>query len=237
ERLRILRELESDLEELSRRLEADGLDPVEARRRAIEALVPAGTVLRDLAAVHTPLYRRFTSHISDTRLRAIERSALAVTACAVVVAETLVLIRVDLLGQSSPFLWPVLALSGLLVAVVLTTAFQIWIKADPPEPRRPGLTPILLVGAAVLVVGIGGAFVDFIRLAAALETMPDPTGQLQLTTFVSISALLSVSLLVALGAGLSWFLLSQWLSFHAGARAQLLGVPSHHPPRKRSVAP
>lgn len=230
DRLRILRELESDLEQLSRRLEEDGLDPREARRRAIDALVPSGTVLNELAWVHTPLYRRLAGRINDSRLRTIERSALAATACGVVIAETLVLMRVDLLARPSPFLWPVLASSGLLSAVVLTKVFQLWIRADAPDLRRLRLGHILLLSGLVLGLGFAGAFVDFLRLAAALESLPDPTGQVQFTTIVSICALLSVSLLVALAGGLSWFLLSQWLSFHAGARAQLLGVwPPIHP--------
>ena len=236
ERLRILRELEFDLEQLTRRLEGDGVDPAEARRRAIEALVPAGTVLRDLAAVHTPLYRRVTRHIGDARLRTVERCALAVSACGVVIAEALVLMRVDLLAHASSFLWPVLAASGLLAALVLTKAFQAWIRVDALEPAQTGLTSILVVAISVLALGIGGAFVDFLGLATTLQMVPDPTAQLQLTTFVSISTLLSVSLLVALSGGLSWFLLNQWLSFHAGARAQLLGVPPDRSSRRKKVA-
>ena len=235
ERLRILWELESDLEALSRQLEGQGLDPAEARRQAEEALVPGGSALRELSRVHAPLYRRLTGHISDTRLRAIERSALGVTACGVVFVEGLALMSVDLLSSPSPFMWPVLALSGLLALAVLSQLFRVWIKADDTEPSPPGPALVLVLAALVLATGIGGAFTDFLRLAASLESAPDPTGLAPLQAFVRISALLSVSLLVTLAGALCWFVQNQWLSFHASAREELLGAARPFLSLKRST--
>ena len=110
---------------------------------------------------------------------------------------------------------------------MLTKGFRVLVRGDDLDSGDPGLRPILFLAAAVLATGVSGAFLDFIHLAATLEAAPDPTGQQALVAFVSISALLSVSLLVAMAGGLCWFVLTQWLSFHAGARAQLLGVGRH----------
>ena len=76
DRIRILRELEFDLEELWGRLVADGVPAEEARLKALDALVPDAGSLDELDRLHAPLYRRLTSHLSEGRLRFAERLAL-----------------------------------------------------------------------------------------------------------------------------------------------------------------
>ena len=92
ERVRILRELEFDLEGLRSRFMAQGLPAEEARVRALEALVPDGTALEELGRLHAPTYLRITRHLSENRLRIIERSALALSTTSVILGGTLVLL-------------------------------------------------------------------------------------------------------------------------------------------------
>ena len=87
ERLRILRELQFDLEELWERLVAGGMPPDEARRAALEALVPDPGSLGELGQLHTPLYQRVTRHMATGRLALLERLSL-VTAAGFVVSTT-----------------------------------------------------------------------------------------------------------------------------------------------------
>lgn len=224
ERLRILRELESDLEELCELLEAQGVSTDEARRRAVEALVPAGGTLAELARLHAPLYWRMTRHLTDNRLRVFERAALTVATLSVVLVEALMLLKLDLLSDPSPFMWTVLALSAILTATFTVKAFELWIKGGHQEPDR-GPVSILVLSGIVLATGFGGAFVDFVRLASLLESSADLTSGLFMAWLVSTCALLSVSMLVALAGGVGWFVLSQWRSHQIGARDQLLGLP------------
>ena len=105
-RLRILRELEFDLEELQGRFRADGLSDEEARRRAIEALVPDGEALETLDRLHMPWYRRVTRRLSPADLRLAERGALVVATASVLIGQTLTLMKTNLLGSPSLFLWP-----------------------------------------------------------------------------------------------------------------------------------
>ena len=72
-KVRILRELEFDLEEMHARFLAQGLAPAAARARALEVLVPDPATLDALGHVHMPLYRRATRHMADDRLRLFER--------------------------------------------------------------------------------------------------------------------------------------------------------------------
>ncbi|MGI9626479.1 MAG: hypothetical protein ACR2QM_06555, partial [Longimicrobiales bacterium] len=66
-RIALLRELEDDLEALSDRLITQGLPQEEARRRAVEALVPDPGVLRELARLHRPAYYRYTQGLEGDR--------------------------------------------------------------------------------------------------------------------------------------------------------------------------
>ncbi len=222
ERVRILRELEFDLEELRKRLMADGLSPEQARARALEALVPDRIALRALGRLHSPLYRRLTRHVGDANLRMLERSALVTATAAVLLVEARVLIRADLLRDPSPFLWPVLGFGALLFAAIVDKAFELWIKRDHRTPEH-GLGGILALAGATLMVGLLGVLFDFYRLAEILEGSPQSTLALGSQWLLRDAALLSVSILLALAGGLAWFVLSQWLTLVSGAHRDALG--------------
>ncbi len=160
DRVRLLRELEFDLEELRGRFEAEGMPADEARARALEVLVPDKGTLRELGWVHSPLYRRLTRHFSDTRLRIVERAALALSTAAVLLVGSRVLLRTDLLGDPSPFVWPVLGLGGLLFAVILAKGFSVWVKGDH-RSSGDGLRGIYALAGTTLAVGVGGTLIDF----------------------------------------------------------------------------
>jgi len=229
DRLRILRELEYDLEELWGRLMAEGLPADEARRQALDALVPDSSALGELDRLHTPLYKRLTRHLTPGYLRLAERSALVLATSSVLLVQTVALVRADLLRDPSPVMWPVLGLGAFLFALVVAKAFQLWVKRDHVRPER-GLNTILGVSGAVLALGIGGVIFDLYRLSATLERTPELAGDLSPVWLVRDSALLSVAIILALAGGLFWFVLSQWVALVSGARREVLGL-SHkvHP--------
>ncbi len=222
DRLRILRELEFDLEELHSEFEARGLPAGEARARALDALVPDGATLGELDRLHASHYRRLTRHFSPGRLRTVERSALALATAAVLLAEAFVLLRADWLRFASPFLWPVLGLGALLFAAIAAQSFRLWVKQDHRDPAA-NFRIILLLSGLTLATGIFGALADFFRLAGILEAEPGLAGSLFPEWLAGSSVLLSFSLLLALAGGLAWFIAAQWLSLLAGARSELLG--------------
>ncbi len=229
DRLRILRELEFDLKALSGELEARGMPPYEARTRALDALVPDGATLRELDRLHAPHYRRLTRHFNPGRLRTLERSALVLATAAVLLAETLLLLRADWLRHASPFLWPVLGLGALLFAAIAAQSFRLWVKHDHQDPAA-NFRVILLVSGLTLATGVLGAFADFFRLAGALQAEPELAGSLLPEWLAGTCVLLSFSLLLALTGGLAWFIPAHWLALVSGARDELLG----HPPGPRA---
>ena len=223
ERVRILRELESDLEELTARFVAGGLSVEKARLRARDALVPDQHSLQHLQRLHTPFYRRMTWHIAGDRLRVAERLALALTTASVVVLGTVGLLQADLMSDPSPFLWPVLGLGGLLFAAVVAKAFQLWVKRDHLVPAQ-GLGMVLGIAGTTLATGILGAMLDFQRLAGSLEQAPGLADTLAAQWLMRDAALLSVSILLALTGGLAWFVLAQWVAFIEEGHRDVLGL-------------
>lgn len=233
DRLRILRELEFDLEALSGELEARGMPPEQARARALDALVPDGATLRELDRLHASHYRRLTRHFSPGRLRTIERSAIALATAAVLLAESFLLLRADWLRHASPFLWPVLGLGALLFAAIAAQSFRLWIKRDHQDPAA-SFRIILLLSGLTLATGVFGALTDFFRLAGVLQAEPGLAGALLPEWLAASSVLLSFSLLLALSGGLAWFIPAHWLALVSGAHAELLG---HRLPDTRPGAP
>ena len=227
ERVRILRELEYDLEELRDRFLAQGLTAEEARGRALDALLPDGLALQELGRLHAPFYRRVTRQLSVGRVRVVERSALVVATGSVLLAETFVLLRAELLESPSSFLWPVLGLGGLLIATILASVYELWIARDHRSPGR-SLGAIVAVAGAALATGVGGVLVDFYRLAVTLERSPELAGTLLPLWLVRDAALLSVAMLLALAGGLAWFVLTKWVALVSEAHRQVLGlIPTH----------
>ena len=189
-----------------------------ARSQVLHALVPDSETLDKLDRLHAPWYRRATQ-----RLRGVERSALALATLCVVTVQTVALLRVDLLRDPSPFLWPVIGLSALLFAAVGKKAFDLWIKGHHPTPD-PGLDAILGLASATLLAGLGGTTFDLYRLAGTVERTPELAEMLTSAWFLRDSPLLSVSILLALVVGLAWFVLSQWSAVVAGSHRDVLGL-------------
>lgn len=226
DRIRILRELEFDLEELRARFVAEGMPAAEAHTRALETLAPDSGSIRELAKLHGPLYHRITAHLSENRLRTIERSALVLVTGLTLAVQAAALLRADLLDDPSPFLWPVLALGGVLAAAIAAAIFGLLVKGDH-RIAGGSLRGVLVVSGGILALGIGGAFTDFYRLAGILENSPELAETLTPLWLLRDSSLLSVSLLLALGGGLIWFVLSKWLALVSEAHRDILGLHRH----------
>lgn len=228
DRVLILRELESDLEALRARFTDAGMTPEDAEARALEALVPDSSALRELDRLHTPLYGRLTRPLADARLRLVERSALALATASVLVLEAFALTRARLLEDPSPFLWPVLVVGALLIAGILATGFGVWVKRDHRAPE-PGLHVIVSLSVLVVGVALGGAFIELTRLAGVLEESPHRAVELVSAWLVRDSVLLSVAVLLATTGGLAWFVLTRWLTAVKAAHRELLGFEDRFP--------
>lgn len=228
-RSRALLELRSDLEDMAAVLESRGVEPEEAGRRALEALLPTGATVAEWRAVHRPLYQRLVDRFSVRGRHRLERLLLAVLAAIYVVGGLAMLSTFDLLADPSGFLWPVLALSGLIVLVGGGVLFQLFVAGARGKALRRTLGLQLGLGAATLGLGFAGVATDLYGLAGRIRV--DPTHQVDelLAWLRRDTALFSVALLAASVAGLVWLVAAIRVAGTEQAEAAALGFSQ---PRK-----
>lgn len=233
-RTRLLRELAVDLDAMSERLVSEGVPVEQARMRAAEILVPGEPALAALEHIHAPRYKSVTRALGPERLRRVERVALALSTVGLVAVETSALLRLDLLADPSPFLWPVLALGALVLVALVAKAFDLWVKQDHRAPQR-GLATIAALTVTLLVTGAGGALLDTYALLGALEASPERAGPLLTTWLARDASLLAATILLVLVAALGWFVLRHWVMLARGDHLDLLGLRDR-PSRRRTLA-
>lgn len=222
-RVQVLRELEADLEAFAEHLERSGVPAAEARRRALEALVPAGTALDELGRVHASPYRRLARVLGEARVRAAERSALILVTGAVLIWETQALLDATLFQGASPFVWVVAALATGMFVLALSRAFRLWIRGDDEAVGR-GSAGLLAGAVTIVFVGVGGSLIELYRFAGIVSAAPELYGALALDWLLRVAFLLALSLMVALATALAWFVMAQWCALVSHRRGEFLGL-------------
>lgn len=203
-RTRLIHELTQDLDGLTRRLVARGVPLEEARRRAMETLAPDPVTLAEIEALALPRYRRLTAGLQPSRLRLVERGALALATVALLALEASALVGAGLLDDPSAFLGPVLALGTLTIVTVVAKAFQLGVKGEHRQPRR-GLRLVDGLVGLILCTAVVGTLVDFIGLATVMEATPAGGHDLVAAWVVRDAALLSTGIILALTGALGRF--------------------------------
>lgn len=222
-RSRALLELRSDLEDMAAALEAQGVGGEEARRRALEVLLPGREAVAEWRQVHRPFYQRLVDRFSDRRRHRLERLLLAVVGATYLAGGVVALAGFDLLASPSPWLWPVLALSAVTVLVGVAKLFQLFVVGAHGRARlRRGLGLLLGLAGATLVVAFAGVAADLYAVAGRLQA--DASGQLAelLTWLRSEAVLLSAALVSASGGGLIWLAASVRIATSEQAEAAAL---------------
>jgi hypothetical protein len=204
---------------------SDGLTSEEARRRALEALVPDDIAVAHLETLHRSWYGRRTGTWTDLGLRRFERTLLAGAFLVLLVVETGAILQADFAGYISPFLWPVLATGTGVVLLVLAKTFELWIKAEHRQPRR-GLRA--LVGLSILPSGIAliGIQIDVIRLAATLEQSPELANALVVRSLIENCATMAIAILFGLVGAIGWLVFTQWIAVQEDAHQRALASHS-----------
>lgn len=223
-RSRILLELAADLEDLTAALLARGESEDEARRRALELLLPSGDAVEALRGVHRPLYQRLVDRFSERTRHRLERLLLAVVSVSVLGIGIGALTRVHLFTSPSPFLWPLLALAGLIVGVGLGTLLRLYVVKDHGLVHlRRGMFVLPVLACASASVGFIGLVLDFYVTAGAIEADVRLQPMLLLGWLRRDMPMLAVALLVMVVAGLFWFLAGLRIAHVEQAEAESLG--------------
>ena len=201
----ILVEIASDLDDLYHHYLSQGLGEEEAAQRAEEKVDMSDDALAELVRIHSDA-RGWTDRIVRRAQPFWERIAMAMIVLFFIVASVLDH-GVRPLAHATGFIWPIL---GILLALVGFLIVQMTRFPDHLNPRRlrESLVTPLFLGAASVVVGFAGTGIELYRVLRRMVADPEQAAPLFARAALGSTATLAIALLVALGAGVAWFVLA-----------------------------
>lgn len=218
----IVRELDADLRGLADALEARGIPREEARRRAVETLLPTPEALARLVSHHRPLYRRLVDRFSDPIRHRLERALFGTALLAFALAGGAALGGLDLFADPAAFTPLLLGLGLATGGLVLWKLFQLHVRKEHRTERlRRGLGWLPAIAVAATVGSLLGLTWDLYGTAGRLiEAGPEADPRAILLAWLRRdTAMASLGLVVGALA------LGCWLWLAAGvarvARAEL----------------
>jgi hypothetical protein len=209
-RSRVLLEIAGDLDDLHAHYLASGLEAATAARRVEEEFALSDDALRALVALHASPLRRLLDGLSTQARGRWERGLLlGLLAFAALAAGRLVLTR-DFFAQPSPFLWPVLLLALVALALSVAKAWLLFARQEH-EPRRlrRHLVALPALAAGQLALGGLGAWLGLGLAAWRGHLAPEQVGVLMADALRSGVALMIVAQVCALLLALAWFSLER----------------------------
>ncbi len=205
-RSQILVEIASDLEDLFQHYLDQGRGEEEAAKLAEERVDMSDEALAEMVRIHSEA-RGWPERIFRVAHTIWERIAMGMI---VLVFTGLAILETELkpLSHTTGFIWPIAGILFLLVGVFIA---QLTRSSDHPNPRRlrEKLVTPLFLGAASIVVGITGAFIDMYRALMAMVAKPDTSGPIFARAILENTSTLALALLVAMVAGIFWFVLAE----------------------------
>ncbi|HSJ08418.1 MAG TPA: hypothetical protein VK928_00855 [Longimicrobiales bacterium] len=209
-RSRILHEMAADLEDLYAEYRARGLGESEALRRAEAALGASPEAIEQLIEVHQPAWERLLARFSERRRNRIERLLVTGLTLAGVALGLGGLAGQRILQDPSAFVWPVLVLTAVALAVAAGVFFRLFIRQDHrPQRLHTGLVPLLALAAAILLAGAFGALREMTAAAQAVAAAGSPSLALVLPWLRRAAEVLALALTGDLAVLLCWFHLRQ----------------------------
>ena len=205
-RSRILLEIAGDMEDLYAAYRREGLPEEEARRRAIAGCDLSDEALAALAAVHHGPVRRQLDRLSARDLRRWERGVLLVVVAAAFQASGWLTRSGRIFDDAGSFAWPLLgvAVVGLVMAGV--KFYQLFLKQDHGRRAvRRRLDAPLGAAVALLWLGFAGCWWEVVRLLAGPRATDGAPVAVMFQWALRATALLQLSLGLALLCALAWF--------------------------------
>jgi hypothetical protein len=201
----ILVEIASDLEDLFQHYLQQGLSEEEAAAKAEEKVDMSDEALTELVRIHSES-RAWTDRIVRRAQPFWERFAMALIVL-FFVTEWAIGTGFKPFAHLTGFIWPIL---GIFLALLTFFIVQMARFSDHPSPRRlrDSLATPLFLGAACLVVGFAGAGIELYRTLMRMAADHEHAAPLFANVVLSCTATLSIALLVALAAGIAWFILA-----------------------------
>jgi Na+/proline symporter len=105
------------------------------------------------------------------------------------------------------FFWPILVI---FIALVVHVVAQFVRQSDHASLRetRNALAAPLFFGASSIVIGFAGAGIELYRTLKLMAADPEKAAPLFSGVVLEVSSTIAIALLVALAAGVAWFVLA-----------------------------
>jgi hypothetical protein len=201
----ILVEIASDLEDLFQHYLQQGLSEEEAVAKAEEKVDMSDEALTELVRIHSDA-RGWTDRLVRRVQPFWERLALALIVLFFIASTTLDH-GVRPFTHLTVFIWPVFAILLALAVFFILQMARFSVHRNPRRLRDSLVTPLFL-GAASVVVGFTGAGIELYRTLLRMEGDPEHAAPLFADAVLGSTATLVIALIVALGAGIAWFVLA-----------------------------
>jgi hypothetical protein len=205
---RILLEISADLNDWYRHYLAEGKNEQEAHRAALERVDISGAELEELVRLHDSQLTRFMNRISQSTAGRWERWLFLLLVIFTVVFSGHAVFNHDFFLHSSIFITPVLGIAVLTVIQVVSRLYKIFLKKDHEIRRlREGIPAILFYGAAALLSGILGLFIDTFLTVSRIASDFANTLLYFIEWMTRISSMAVFTLYVVIFTAMVWFIL------------------------------
>jgi len=217
---RILLEIAADMEDYYAAAVERGQGEDEAMRGVGKKFDFSDETIRELADIHESAFRKLFSRLSEQAQTRWERVLLIMTIATVAGLAGAAISTSDFFRPASVFMWPATALGGAAVILSLVKAYRLFVRKDHDIRRlRAGLDGVPALGGAGCLTGVFGYFFELFNagdygLFLDLKIIyfiyiPVHGGELAgvVDWLLRSSALIIMSMIVALVSGLLWFIL------------------------------
>jgi hypothetical protein len=219
----VLLELAADLEDLFTLYREQGHDEAESARMVEERFKVSDDVLVQLVRVHRSGFQRWIERFSDRTRTIWERALLLLIVLFSLGAAGMQLAGTTLIRDTSRFIWPLVFLAALALAVTLAKIYKLYIKKDHHVRRlRDGLPALLFLALASLFVGWFGVIWDlYAAMSVAVTSNVHPAIPFSQWIFESTATMI-VAVFIAIITALAWFLILNKVLRVERAEASLL---------------
>lgn len=226
QRSRILLEMAQDLEALYGEYLARGYSEGESRARAEALLASSEEALEMLDGVHTSVAARLLRRLSAPGARG-ERRLLTLLGSFAVLAGSYPLFAAGLPYTRAINLAPLVLIAALAATIVGRLALRVHLS----HRSQPSLVELSLVPGFAALIAAAGVFMVLMeswRSLSALSVSGSAGPEFGVAYLVTISAILTFSLAVALATLLAWFHLRRRVLLIAALRMAIDGVGFSH---------
>lgn len=163
---RVMLEMSADLNDAYEYFLKNGMNSVQAQKKAEEKFTLTDQSIEELAMMHQSFFRKLADNTSQYRLSIWEKVCVTTILLILGYVSVNVLLSENFKMFGSVYNWPILGFTLGAIALFIYKSYLLYLKKDhqPLEIRR-GLTALLIFGGLSFFTSFMGYFIDLYHLA------------------------------------------------------------------------